>query len=60
MWDLKKEEGAGQWWCTPLTPHLGGRGRLSKLEANLVYPTSSRIAKATQRNPVWKTKSKNK
>jgi hypothetical protein len=31
---------------------LGGRGRwISEFEASLVYRVSSRIAKATQRNP---------
>jgi hypothetical protein len=33
--------------------HLGGRGRrISEFEANLVYRVSSRITRATQRNPV--------
>jgi hypothetical protein len=32
---------------------LGGRGRwISEFEASLVYRVSSRIARATQRNPV--------
>jgi hypothetical protein len=36
---------------------LGGRGRLiSEFEAILVYKVSSRIARATQKNPVSKTK----
>jgi hypothetical protein len=36
---------------------LGGRGRgISELEASLVYRVSSRTARATQRNPVSKTK----
>jgi hypothetical protein len=36
---------------------LGGRGRwISDFEASLVYRLSSRIARATQRNPVLKTK----
>jgi hypothetical protein len=39
---------------------LGGRGRrISEFKANLVYKVSSRTARATQRNPVWK-KNKNK
>jgi hypothetical protein len=39
---------------------LGSRGRqISELEASLVYKVSSRIARATQRNPVSK-KQKNK
>jgi hypothetical protein len=38
---------------------LGGRGRrISELEASLVYKVSSRIARATQRNPVSKNKTK--
>jgi hypothetical protein len=36
---------------------LGGRGRrISEFEASLVYRGSSRIARATQRNPVSKKK----
>jgi hypothetical protein len=39
---------------------LGGRGRqISEFEASLVYGVSSRIARATQRNPV-STKEKRK
>jgi hypothetical protein len=39
---------------------LGGRGRqFSEFEASLVYKVSSRIAKATQRNPVSKQTNKN-
>jgi hypothetical protein len=38
---------------------LGGRGRwISEFEASLVYRVSSRTAKATQRNPVSKRKTK--
>jgi hypothetical protein len=42
------------------TQHLGGRGRqISEFEASLVYSrVSSRTAKATQRNPVSKNKTK--
>jgi hypothetical protein len=37
----------------------GGRGRwISEFEASLVYRVSSRTAKATQKNPVSKTKTK--
>jgi hypothetical protein len=37
------------------TQHLRGRGRqISEFEASLVYRVSSRIARATQRNPVLK------
>jgi cell division protein FtsL len=40
---------------------LGGRGRwISEFEASLVYKVSSRTARATQRNPVSKTKQKQK
>jgi hypothetical protein len=36
---------------------LGGRGRqISEFKASLVYKVSSRIARATQRNPVSKNK----
>jgi hypothetical protein len=38
---------------------LGGRGRqVSEFEANLVYKVSSRTARALQRNPVLKNKTK--
>jgi hypothetical protein len=38
---------------------LGGRGRrISEFKASLVYKVSSRTAKATQRNPVLKNKTK--
>jgi hypothetical protein len=40
---------------------LGGRGRrISEFEASLVYRVSSRTARATQKNPVSKTKQKQK
>jgi hypothetical protein len=40
---------------------LGGRGRrIFEFEASLVYRVSSRTARATQRNPVSKTKTKTK
>jgi hypothetical protein len=40
---------------------LGGRGKwISEFEASLVYRVSSRIAKATQRNPVSKKQNKTK
>ena len=36
-------------------PSRGGRGRqISEFEDNLVYRVSSRTARVTQRNPVWK------
>jgi hypothetical protein len=38
---------------------LGGRGRqISEFEASLLYKVSSRITRATQRNPVSKKKKK--
>jgi hypothetical protein len=40
---------------------LGGRGRwISEFKASLVYRVSSRTKRATQRNPVLKTKTKTK
>jgi hypothetical protein len=40
---------------------LGGRGRwISEFEASLVYRVSSRTARAVQRNPVSKNKTKEK
>jgi hypothetical protein len=40
---------------------LGGRDRrISEFEASQVYRVSSRTARATQRNPVLKTKKKKK
>jgi hypothetical protein len=40
---------------------LGGRVRkISEFQASLVYRVSSRTARATQRNPVLKTKTKTK
>jgi hypothetical protein len=40
---------------------LGGRGRwISEFEASLVYRVSSRTARAAQRNPVLKNKTKQK
>lgn len=39
--------------------HLGGRGkRISKCGASLVYRTSFRMAKATQRDPLLKNNNK--
>jgi hypothetical protein len=40
---------------------LGGRGRrISEFEARLVYRVSCRTARATQKNPVSKSKKQNK
>jgi GTP cyclohydrolase II len=42
-----------------MTFYLGGRGRqISEFEASLVYKVSSRTARAIQRNPVLKNKTK--
>jgi hypothetical protein len=39
--------------------HSGGRGRwISEFQVSLVYRVSSRTARATQRNPVSKNKTK--
>jgi hypothetical protein len=43
---------AGRWWRTPLIPE--------EAEAGLVYRVSSRTARAIQRNPVSKNKTKQK
>jgi hypothetical protein len=52
-WDKKPGSGGA---CLK-SQHLGGRGRqISEFEASLVYRVSSRIARATQRNPVLKKK----
>jgi hypothetical protein len=52
--NIKKIVLAGQWWHTPLISALGRQS--SEFEAGLVYRVSSRIARATQRNPVLKNK----
>jgi hypothetical protein len=56
---LKQSSEAGCWWRTPLIPALG-RQRQAEFEDSLVYKVSSRIARATQRNPVSKNKNQNK
>jgi hypothetical protein len=39
---------------------LGGRGRqISEFKVSLVYQVSSRTARATQGNPVWKNQKPN-
>jgi hypothetical protein len=44
-----------------LIPALRRQSRhISELEATLVYRVSSRTARATQRNPVWKKTKQNK
>ena len=42
-----------RWWCTPLIPALWRQMQvdLNEFEASLVYKASSRIARATQKNP---------
>jgi hypothetical protein len=48
---------AGQWWRTPLIPALGRQRQADFwVKASLVYRVSSRIARATQGNPVSKKK----
>jgi hypothetical protein len=44
----------------PLIPELGRQRRISRFEASLDYKVISRIARATQRNPVSKRKKKKK
>ena len=44
------------WWLTPLIPALGRQRQVEYL----VYGVSSRIARATQRNPVSKSQNKQK
>ena len=49
-------------WHMPLIPALGRQRQveLCEFEASLVYRVSSRIARATQRNPVLRKKKKEK
>jgi hypothetical protein len=44
----------GQWWCMPLIPVLKRQRKedLCEFKSSLVYRASSRIARATQRNPI--------
>jgi hypothetical protein len=45
---------AGLWWCMPLIPALGKQRQadLCKFETSLIYRESSRIVKATLKDPV--------
>jgi hypothetical protein len=56
--DIKNIHSARWWWLchTPLTPALGKQADLCEFEASLVYRSSSRATRATQRNPVTKNK----
>ena len=48
----KSASDAGKYWHMPLIPPSGGReSQISEFEASLVYRSSSRTARATQRNP---------
>jgi hypothetical protein len=61
---IRKEEwgSQGEYLCLhvyikkpPILQHSGGRGRWnSELKASLVHRASSRTARNTQKNPVWK------
>jgi len=57
---------AQQWWCLPLIPHSGGRGRmdLCEFKASLVYRVTSRTATdpqiSTVRSSVSNQKKKKK
>jgi hypothetical protein len=54
---FKNTELAGCGGARLKSQHSGGRGRwISEFEASLVYRVSSRITRATQRNPVSKKK----
>lgn len=42
------------------TQHSGNRGRgISEFKATLLYKSSSRTGRASQRNPIWKTSNQN-
>ena len=47
---------AGRWWHIPLIPALGSQKQvdLCEFKASLIYRTSSRISRITQRNSVSK------
>jgi hypothetical protein len=57
--EIKMLKDAGRGGARLQSQHSGGRGRwISEFEASLVYKVSSRTARAIQRNPVWKNKTK--
>jgi hypothetical protein len=60
--DILKKEMIQMWWCIPLVPELQRQRQvdLCEFETCLVYRASSRIARATQKNPVTKKKKKKK
>ena len=53
---------AGQWWRMPVIPALGRyrQADVCEFEVSLDYKVSSRIARATQRNPILKNKKEKK
>jgi hypothetical protein len=55
---IKNWQCAG-WSHTPAIPGLGRQGQEDEFETSLVYRASSRIARATQRNPGWAKTSNN-
>jgi hypothetical protein len=48
------------WWYVPLILALGSHRQmdLCEFKVSLLYRVSSKTAKTTQRNPVWKNKNK--
>jgi hypothetical protein len=59
---FKKDNTTWPWHLMPLIPALGRKRQrqadLCEFKANLVYRVSSRTAKAAQRDPASKTKTK--
>ena len=52
------KKSAGQWWRMLLIPELWKQRQVAfcEFEASLVYTVSSKTARSTQRNPVFKNK----